>query len=113
MTALESALENIDFYTKKYRECAQDDGNTMVECLKQISATLSYLENARAEYHKAFQAVINLQVESGDSVSRAENKAHVQVPQMYLLRRKMDAGYKTCEAIRSSVSWIKSGLVNP
>lgn len=113
MTDLERALNHIDEYVKKYRECASDDGNTMVECLQQISATLSYLETPRSHYHNAFQKYIFELVESGEAVNRAENKAHVKVPEMYLLRHKMEGAYKTCEAIRSSLSWIKSGLVNP
>jgi len=49
---------------------------------------------------------------NGDSVSRAENTAHVQVPEMYLLRRVMDSAYTCCDAIRTQISWIKSGLTN-
>jgi hypothetical protein len=45
---------------------------------------------------------------SGLSVARAENEAHVKVPEMYLLRRVMDAGYEVIGAIRTNISYLKS-----
>lgn len=106
------ALDNITKYVKIYRELKPDDGNGMMECLQQISATLFYLEKERAEYHDKFQKRISELVLSGESVSRAENTAHSEIPEMYLLRRVMDAAYVVCESIRSQTSWIKTGLRN-
>lgn len=112
MTPLEKALDHVAYYIKQYRELDPNDGDGMVECLQQITATLHYLEGERAKYHEQWQSIVHTQVLSGDSVSRAENKAHVEVPEMYLLRRIMDSAYTTCEAIRSQLSWIKQGLNN-
>lgn len=106
------ALDNITKYVKIYRELDPNDGNGMMECLQQISATLFYLEKERAEYHDKFQKRISELVLSGESVSRAENTAHSEIPEMYLLRRVMDAAYVVCESIRSQTSWIKTGLRN-
>jgi hypothetical protein len=112
MSQLEKALDHISSEIKKYRETKPDDGNTLVECGQQISATLFYLEKERAKYHNMFQKKVNQFILEGDSVNRAENKAHVLFPEMYLLRRIIDSAYKTCDAIRTQVSWIKSGLIN-
>lgn len=112
MTALETALNHVSDYIKKYRETSPDDGESLTAILQQITATLFYLEKERAKYHDTFQNTINKLVLNGESVSRAENTAHVQVPEMYLLRRVMDSAYTCCDAIRTQISWIKSGLTN-
>lgn len=108
----ELALENVSTHIKLYRDADPNDGNTMVECLQQITATLFYLEKERAVFHDQFQKRINELIIEGKSVSRAENVAHAEIPQMYLLRRVMDSAYKCCDAIRTSVSWLKSGITN-
>jgi len=112
MTDLEKALSHISDNIKKYRESDPNDGNGLVEILQQISSTLFYLEKERAKYHEDFQRRINEGVLSGESVARSENKAHLEVPEMYLLRRVMDSAYKVGDAIRTQISWIKSGLIN-
>ena len=112
MTQFESALKHVSDYIKKYRATAPNDGESLTAILQQITATLYYLETERAKYHKTFQETISELVLKGESVSRAENTAHVKVPEMYLLRRVMDSAYTCCDAIRTQISWIKSGIVN-
>jgi cysteinyl-tRNA synthetase len=107
MTNLQKALDHITDYIKKYRDTDPNDGESLTAILQQITATLFYLEKERASYHNTFQTTINQLVLGGDSVSRAENTAHVQVPEMYLLRRVMDSAYTCCDAIRSQLSWLK------
>ncbi len=106
------ALDHVSFYIKAYRDTDLNDGNGLAECLQQISATLFYLEKERAVFHDQFQKRIHQLILAGDSVSRAENKANAEIPQMYLLRRVMDSAYKACDAIRTNISWLKSGLIN-
>lgn len=110
MTELEKALNHIAEQIKRYRKMDPNDGNGMSEVMQQISATLYFLETERAKYHNNFQVLINQFVLNGDSVARAENKANVQVPEMYMLRRIMDSAYTCIDSIRTQVSWIKSGL---
>lgn len=112
MSALEKALNHISEQVKIYRELDPIDGNGMIECLQQISATLYYLEGERSKYHEQWQTMVQKQVLSGDTVSRAENFAHVHVPELYKLRHIMSSAYIVCEAIRSQLSWIKQGLNN-
>ena len=108
----ERALNHVSNYIKLYRETDLLDGNTLTMCLQQISATLFYLEKERAMYHDKFQKRINELILDGKTVSRAENSAHAEIPEMYLLRRVMDSAYTTCDAIRTNISWLKSGLTN-
>ncbi len=76
--------------------------------LKTLTSNLYYLEAERANYHNKFQSIIHKLTKEGKSVSRAENEAHVQVPEMYLLRRTLDAAYRCADAIRTNISYMKN-----
>jgi len=104
----EKALAHIAAQTKLYRETDIMDGQQMNNLLQQIVATLSYLETIRATYHEKWQEIVYKQVLAGQSVARAENQAHVLVPEMYLLRRVMDGSYEVVGAIRTNISWLKT-----
>ena len=106
------ALDHLTKQIEQYRVTASNDGNTLTELLQQITSTLFYLEKERASYHDQFQKTVHRLVLAGSPVSRAENDAHVSVPEMYLLRKVMDSAYSVCDAIRTQISWIKSGLIN-
>ena len=107
MTDLEKALDHITKEIQKYRQCDIMDGETLVNILQQITATLFYLEKERSQYHSQFQATINRLVLEGNSVARAENEAHTKVPEMYLLRHIMSSAYEIVGAIRTNISWLK------
>lgn len=106
----DKALKNIADNVKQYRqlEIKTHSGKTLNEILKQISATLFYLETERAEFHDKYQNQLKVFMDSGMSFNKAEVETNVLIPEMYLLRRVMDAAYKCIESIRSNLSWLKS-----
>lgn len=108
MTDLEKALAHLTEQIKLYRETDVMDGEALVNILQQITATLYYLESQRAMYHDKFQTIINQLVLSGSTVARAENDAHVQIPEMYKLRHIMTSAYEVVGAIRTNISWLKT-----
>lgn len=108
MQDLKKAIDHISEQIKFYRQTDVMDGNTLVSILQQLTATLFYLETQRAEYHDQFQRMTNQLILGGNSVSRAENEAHIKIPEMYLLRHIMSSAYTVCEALRSQISWIKN-----
>ena len=110
MEGFNTALEHLAEQVKKYRNTSikVHSGEQLNEILKQLSATLYYLEGERAKYHEQFQDKINTLVFEGSTVARAENQAHKDIPELYMLRRIMDAGYEVIGAIRSNLSWLKS-----
>lgn len=112
MENLQKAKEYLDEQVRIYRQTAEDDGNGYCEVLTQITATLYYLEAHRAKYHNDFQSIVHALVLEGKSVNRAENIAHVEVPEFYELKRKMDSAYDVVSGIKTKVSWIKTGLTN-
>ena len=106
------ALDNLTANVKEYRNTQITDGNRLLEILQQLTGTLFYLEKERSEYHTKFQNVINALVLDGESVARAENTAHKEVPELYMLRHIMSSGYDVVGAIRTTVSFIKLELNN-
>ena len=108
MSDLEKALEHIIENVRKYRSTSVDDGEALVGILQQLTATLFYLEKERACYHTKFQETINLFIWEGNSVSRSENQAHIQVPEMYMLRHVMSSAYEVVGALRTQISWLKT-----
>jgi hypothetical protein len=101
------ALEHIASQIKTYRELNPNDGSGMIECLRQITATLYYLEGIRSDYHDIWQTTVHRHILEGQSVSASEHNAHVEVPELYRLRHLMHSAYTVCEAIRSQTSFIK------
>ena len=110
MTEFEKALEMLSKSIKNYREASPDDGNTLVQCLQQIAPILFYLEGERAKAHNKYQNIIHSEILKGTAVNRAENEAHVKVPEMYKLRKLIDSAYETTKAIGVQLSWIKTGM---
>lgn len=112
MTTFEIALNNLAKNIKKARETEKDDGDTLVKCLMEISCTMYYLANERANFHKQFYTVVNNYILSGKSATAAKELAEFEVPQLYMLRQIMDNGQNVIDAIRTNISWIKTGLTN-
>lgn len=105
---MKKALDHITAEIKKYRELKELNGDILCSILQQLTGTLFYLEKIRSDYHDKWQNKVNQLIIDGASVSRAENIAHKEIPEMYMLRRIMESSYKVVEAIRSNLSWLKN-----
>ncbi len=100
-------IDKLNEYVNEYYKCGLDNPVRLNELLQKITGILFYLETLRSEVHDEFQDVIFKLTEKGKSVARAQNEAHVLHPEMYKLRRIMDAGYRISDAIRTNISFIK------
>lgn len=109
---MEKALKHLSEQIAIFRKTDAMDGEGLVNCLQQITATLFYLEGERAKYHDTFQQTINRLVLEGNSVARAENEAHKLIPEMYMLRRILDSAYECVGAIRTMISYLKQEKFN-
>jgi hypothetical protein len=106
-TTFDKALKHLTEQVILYRTTDVMDCENLSKILQQLTGVLFYLEKVRADFHDKWQSKVNEQVLGGTSVSRAENVAHVEYPQMYMLRRVMDSGYQVVNAIRSQLSYAK------
>lgn len=106
----EKALELISNNIREYRQMEGSfDPELLLVILSQIVGTLHYLEGQRALAHQKYnEMVFKYSVEDGDPISKAEVKANKDVPELYLLRHIMNSAYKNVEAIRSTLSWLKT-----
>lgn len=100
-------LEDLNNYVNEYYTCNLTDGNQLNRLLQKITGLLYYLETVRSECHDAFETHVFNEVKNKKTVARAVNEAHVTYPQMYQLRRVMDASYKVVDAIRTNISYLK------
>ena len=107
---MDEVIEKMNNMVNLYHTMENLDGNRLNQLLQQMTSCLYYLETQRASLHNEWQREVKELVDSGDSVSRAENKAHVKFPNMYRLRRVMTSGYKVAEAIRTNISYLKSEM---
>lgn len=100
-------IEKVELLVQAYRDANLQDGNELNELMRDLGGVLAYLETLRATVHDNFQREIFKLTKEGKTVSRAENEAHVTYPQMYQLRRIMDAGYKVHHALGLHLAYLK------
>lgn len=101
-------LEKLNKFVNEYYKCNLQDGEQLNNLLKNITGLLYYLETLRSNIHNDYETKVFELVKSKMTVSRAINEANVLYPQMYQLRRVMDAGYRITDAIRTNISFLKS-----
>ena len=100
-------IETLNKYVNDYYTCNLSDGEKLSLLLQKITGLLYYLESIRSEVHNQYEIKVFELVKDGNSVSRSVNEANVLYPQMYQLRRVMDAGYRIVDAIRTNISYLK------
>lgn len=105
-------IEQLNSFVNEYYKLNLNDGDRLNYLLQKITGLLYYLETVRSTKHDEFQSAIYVKVKDKMTVARAENESHVEHPEMYLLRRVMDAGYRIVDAIRTNISYLKSEKQN-
>ena len=95
MNNFETTLENLTSFIQAYDDVSLNDGENLNYLLQKINTTLFYLESERAIFKKQYeQRIYELTTDKKMTVSRAVNFAEVEVPELYMLRRIMDSGYR-------------------
>ena len=102
------SLEAIRKAVAEYKESPDPSGDEICDWLRTITTHLFNLAEERANYQKKYQEIIYNGVREREySVSRAENIAEVQVPELYMLRYVMKAAEDIVQALRSHLSHLK------
>tara|TARA_R110000824_G_scaffold52244_1_gene145066 strand:- start:275 stop:622 length:348 start_codon:yes stop_codon:yes gene_type:complete len=109
---MNETIENITNIILEYNEIEIDktNGFYLNEMLKNLTTNLFYLETIRSKHHLNFEKIIHTEVSKGKSVARATNKANVEIPELYHLRRISNSAYRIADAIRTNISFLKSEL---
>lgn len=109
MKKFETTLNELTEYIQAYDDTSLNDGESLNYLLQKINTTLFYLETERAIFKKKYeQRIYELTTDKKLTVARAVNFAENEVPELYLLRRIMDSGYRVSDAIRTNISFLKS-----
>lgn len=108
MKDFEKTLENLTTYIIAYDDTSLSDGDNLNFLLQKITTTLAFLEKHRAHYKLEYEKEIyQLTTDKGMTISKAVNFAENRVPELYMLRRIMDSGYKVADSIRTNISYLK------
>jgi hypothetical protein len=94
-------LNAYDKEVEKYASLQWNDRAELNTLLKRLTIILSQLEHERSEAHTKHNEIL---FSFDGAVNRAIIQANHDVPELYLLRRIMDAGYEIVGAIRSNIS---------
>lgn len=109
MKKFETTLNELTEYIQAYDDTSLNDGESLNYLLQKINTTLFYLETERANFKKLYEnRIFELTTDKKLTVARAVNFAEVEVPELYMLRRIMDSGYRVSDAIRTNISFLKS-----
>lgn len=106
------SLEEITKCIEWYRTNKNAPPVKLVEIMRVITTNLYVLESHRAEYQKTFETLVYQYKDDGQSVASAVNMANVEVPEIYMLRRVMQAAYEVAGALRTHISFLKSEMNN-
>ena len=96
-----SWLKSYDDRVEFYHELAWNDRAELNTLLKTMTIIMSQLEHFRTEAHKKHNGIM---FEMDGPVSKSKIAADHEVPELYHLRRIMEAGYRIVDSIRSNIS---------
>ena len=94
-------LASYDKHVEKYSKLEWNDRAELNALLQRMTIILSQLEHERSEAHTKHNEIL---FSFDGAVNRAIIQANHDIPELYLLRRIMEAGYEIVGAIRSNIS---------
>jgi len=100
-------LNELTTIINTYESMTIKDGYKLSIMLKSLTCNLFYLEGFRSEYHEQHNDIL---YNWTGSVASGQIEADKKVPELYMLRRIMNAGYKCVESLRSNISFIKKEM---
>jgi len=106
-------LDKITTIIEDYNSSDGHHPEGLLNMARTLAANLFFLEKHRANIQKKFEGQKYLLINNdGMPVSKAENVCNFRYPEMYMLRRVMEAGYKNLDIMRSEVSWLRAEMNN-
>ena len=109
---MKQQLDNLNTAIETYSNRKAIPGAMLLRINKNINITLCRLAVIRDEYHTKYEKVIFDSISKGDSAAKGTNKAKIEVPELYLLRKVILAAEGISKQISQEVSWLKSEMNN-
>lgn len=101
---MEKHLENITNLIDRYNTLSISSAPELSHILRQLTCELFYLEKFRSEYQELHNGIMH---DFKGSVAASLILANEKYPELYMLRRIMNAAYRVVDALRSNISVIK------
>jgi len=108
---MQKTLDIITQIIVDYNSTNNHNPEGLVNMGRNLSSNLFFLEKYRAEKQKAFEACIYSLRQQGEKVNAATNEANVKHPELYMLRRFMEASEKVHIQISVELSWMKAEMM--
>lgn len=108
---MEAILKKIVNVIQWYEKADISHLEDLNKALKVITSNMYLLEIERAKYHEKHQDIMYELTNNQDKpVSKAEIVANKEVPELYMLRRVINAAYRCSDSIRTNISYMKTEL---
>ena len=108
---MQELLDNITQIVEDYRSSNNHNPEGLLNMGRSLSGYLFLLEKHRAKKHKAFEACIYALRQQGEKVNAATNEANVKHPELYMLRRFMEAAEKVNIQMSIELKWMHAELL--
>lgn len=109
---MQEVIDKITVIIEDYNSTTGHHPEGLLDMARTLAANLFFLEKHRAEVHKKYEGFKHTLINGGSPIGKAENKANFTHPEMYMLRRIMEAGYKNLDIMRSEISWLRAEMNN-
>jgi hypothetical protein len=77
-----------------------------------LASNMFFLEKYRAQAHSAFESTIYSLRNQGEKVNAATNTANVKHPELYMLRRLIEASERVHIQISVQLKWLHAELLS-
>ena len=95
-------LENINNCVERYHNMNLEDTLNQSDILRTLTSNLFFLENYRVQASVKWHSVYFNSTSKTNAGK--EREADLKVEELYMYRRIMTAGYRVCDALRSTIS---------
>jgi hypothetical protein len=105
-------VEAITFIIEGFNATTDHHPEGLLTMGNNLASNMFFLEKYRAEAHKAFESTIYSLKNQGEKVNAATNTANVKHPELYMLRRLIDAAERVHIQISIQLKWLHAEMLS-
>ena len=109
---MKELINNITKIIEDYNSSSDHVPQGLLDMGRNLSSSLFLLEKYRAEKHKEFEATIYSEKMNGEKINAATNTANVRHPELYQLRRLMEAAERVAIQMNVELKWMHAELLS-
>ena len=109
---MQELLDSIRKIIEDYNSSSDHVPQGLLDMNRNLTTSLFLLEKHRAEKQKAFEATIYALKMQGAKINSATNDANVKHPELYQLRRFMEAAERVAIQMNVELKWMHAELLS-